>query len=1581
MSIWFDKSANEILTYLQKEYDSTDMIFIGQYYNYQGTFRFVNVKTTDYFSLNFLGNDELNTKLKGKKLWVHIHNELSELRPGVFYQFKAKLSSKAIRERHENPFALQMDETYRPIEYNPDPKEFINRRFSIAENTHFANNQQLAKALNSIQREINKSPETFIFELLQNASDYPDRARENKVYVSFKISDNYLLFCHSGAVFKVNNVHSICSVNESDKSDSIDKIGFKGIGFKSVFKDCNFAYIKSGGYSFRFDSSKFVTEKPYQIIPIWSEPSEMDSEIVETTIFKNSTVSIALKPRRREKLEEYHVILNRLFTDDRILLFLPNIENAKIITPTGFKESKKNLLDYWMGKEQVVIPDNVREWINKEIDDNESVVPEKYYDIQSSIIQFATSRSSDHILKTTNAVLYNYLPTKVNLGFDFLINGDFIPDGTREFFHNIKWNDFLIEQSGFLFLKWVRSIGLKKDERNAGNFKFNRNYLSIIPDFTIIENQIIDERNKHLLLSFKKGFETGLLGTVEVAPIAFIPAQSGQLEPLNNILIDKTGIAVLLPDDFKGLTGLSQKLISSDSGEGLSKVEGLIKAYSTVGKLYLVDDLKADLKKEAFQIWLKNPVNNYKLIKHFYTSTDPSLKLLLTTESIALSAKNTLCLASDLFNEEPEEVSFIGVDKINPALKSLLDNEQIQLNLKPFSAIDFYKTNLKGLIALLNNEKNIINTWNFIYDNWSLFKADDEIKKSLPQLSIVCKQVEEGILNIKAISSVYLPKELAKDDEVETIISNLKLKGKYFILPNFDFAKRPNDKQLWNEIFRTAKAKIGLRDVISELISQLKELEDSLHFKAGIEICKYWQLNREKPDSQITLAQITLIQQSIKLKTSSGFHVAKECIIPEYYTADKRINQILTSIELPNQISSEYQPKQTYVSDWKAFFVLLGCKDLNSEQKIFNEKIDTLTTSQDNLRGIHFAILKDLDQYYQANKKEAVPVTFDFINKLGKLKLQTSSDNTWHLPSDIHLPDEFQPELNIEIDAELQSQFKFLSKGYFENTISVEFLKMLGVHSDYNFKLISPNLYQFYPSQVLTNSKYLPNIWNYIIASDNNIKLFAASNALNIVKSNSTIEVAGVIFKKPTELFSNGLGQYIDDKSLIPLIDFSKFTYNNSTLEVLIGINQELSIGQCLALLRRATPPTQQQVNSLNIVNIMKRYKYSPENLNGLKLPNGSYEWFPIGELYTSTDTEIIGKQPNRLLHAEFVSLSSQLGVRSISANDSEFHFEKDINSTDDLEIKTLFKNRAEYLAFNIKNGTTEYLTLSKQILTLVNNLSFVKCDDISNTISHGGLVWKWELNIKAVSNTIYYIEDIGAKRSAIRKYLYELVSKFGAIKEKVFNRYIFDDSEKSIIEELEKNFDSLPDDWKSSWIKEVEEFIQIELENTEWNEYIPELKNILELSKSHPKEKQKLYNLIAKLKLAKDTSIHFDKAEKDFNHLSNGDEKYFVHSARGSFAYIHPNEILRMRDEGYKMALDFGSKNRIKIYNTAEDILSLNTSHLLAYQYEKTFDELFTFCNANRDANKHLLIIDRENSRDKSKDIFKLLNPEDDYQ
>ena len=87
------------------------------------------------------------------------------------------------------------------------------------------------------------------------------------------------------------------------------------------------------------------------------------------------------------------------------------------------------------------------------------------------------------------------------------------------------------------------------------------------------------------------------------------------------------------------------------------------------------------------------------------------------------------------------------------------------------------------------------------------------------------------------------------------------------------------------------------------------------------------------------------------------------------------------------------------------------------------------------------------------------------------------------------------------------------------------------------------------------------------------------------------------------------------------------------------------------------------------------------------------------------------------------------------------------------------------------------------------------------------------------------------------------------------------------------------------------------------------------------------------------------------------------------------------MKDEGYKMALDFSTKSIIKIYETAEEILQLNTNHILAYQHDKKMEELFTFCEANREANKHLLIIDKNNSGEKSRALLKLLNIEDDYQ
>ena len=204
-------------------------------------------------------------------------------------------------------------------------------------------------------------------------------------------------------------------------------------------------------------------------------------------------------------------------------------------------------------------------------------------------------------------------------------------------------------------------------------------------------------------------------------------------------------------------------------------------------------------------------------------------------------------------------------------------------------------------------------------------------------------------------------------------------------------------------------------------------------------------------------------------------------------------------------------------------------------------------------------------------------------------------------------------------------------------------------------------------------------------------------------------------------------------------------------------------------------------------------------------------------------------------------------------------------------------------------------------------------------------------------------------------------------------------ENSQSEIENRDAN--SVEKDKENSFIKEVEDFIANELEGTEWSQHIIELKELLQLVTAPGEQKKKVYNLLAKLKLAKNRNIQFEnvgESERQYNYLEGNGEKYIVHSARGSFAYIAPLELLKMRDEGYLMALDFGAKKEIKIYEKAEDILSLNTNHLLLYQDKKSIEDLIVFCEKNKDANKRLLIIDKDNASQKSKELLKLMMPDE---
>ena len=319
---WNSKSEEEI----KKTLRVNDLVFIGKFKKIYDTLSlFNNLRNVDYSPvLNLKSNiDERNFV----KCEVLNRSNVSFIE-NTYYKISVKIIPLNKRIAHSNEFLLEFDNDCHFEEYIPNEKEFTTRIYDNHINANNANSIGVLKAVKTITYQINKKNETFIYELLQNADDYP--SENEKVEVDFFITTKYLLFTHTGARFNFNNVYSLCAVNAEDKTDDFDKIGFKGIGFKSVFKANDYVYLNSGTYSFRFEKSYHNAEYPWQLMPIWTEKHDLELSLENNKRFLSSNVAIALRPRDTvNTLNEYSESLE-LFTDDRILLFLKNINKVNV---------------------------------------------------------------------------------------------------------------------------------------------------------------------------------------------------------------------------------------------------------------------------------------------------------------------------------------------------------------------------------------------------------------------------------------------------------------------------------------------------------------------------------------------------------------------------------------------------------------------------------------------------------------------------------------------------------------------------------------------------------------------------------------------------------------------------------------------------------------------------------------------------------------------------------------------------------------------------------------------------------------------------------------------------------------------------------------------------------------------------------------------------------------------------------------------------------------------------------------------------------------------------------------------------
>lgn len=568
-----------------------------------------------------------------------------------YYIFTWKLS----HQNPNNPYEIFIDSNKQP--YQIEPKWFIDTLFEDRHNDKSKNFGSATNFLDTLSKQLSAKESTFVYELLQNANDYPVEGRV--VDVQFHITDNYLLFMHSGETFNVRNISGICGINEKEKIANKRAIGYKGIGFKTVFLHNHYVYLQTGEYSFRFDEGETPEKKvggkikrlgaPFQILPIWTTHNNLASEI--NTVFdssdKNFRVRIALRPEDKNLLHVgkncYENLFKEIFADANIILFIPNINSVKVFI-NGKKEREcfRDSEEWIVADYEEDIPLNLQESINKTIDKGNSRIPEKYKDFDCTKVSFACKHKGTIIKPVDKATLYCYLPTKASWGLPFLMNTDMIPKGDRNDIETevklvneeeSNFNEELAAIAGGKLFNWIKDLLISRKYQLASVF-------SLVPDFNKCkkEHDFYDD--------FIERFEKKFDGCVEHEKI--VPVLQG-IANVKSVILDTTKLStsgIMSDDEFLKFTGMDDYYLPLIILRNDKNFNSFLKRYAGEDQKFTKDNLKDLIANIDFQEWLKDQDNNNKFL-NFLLKNDYLEDLL--DEDIFLEDAGSLFKADELF--------------------------------------------------------------------------------------------------------------------------------------------------------------------------------------------------------------------------------------------------------------------------------------------------------------------------------------------------------------------------------------------------------------------------------------------------------------------------------------------------------------------------------------------------------------------------------------------------------------------------------------------------------------------------------------------------------------------------------------------------------------------------------------------------------------------------------------------------------------------------------------------------------------------------------------------------------------------
>lgn len=686
------------------------------------------------------------------------------------------------------------------------PQEFINQIY-LEKAKNDSNSRDLAKTLDVLSKTVFGNVNRFVFELIQNADDSSVEGQE--LDVQFQLLDNYIIFSHNGKHFTHDDVKGISGMGNraSGKDKSNEKTGYKGIGFKSVFGSSDYAHILSGSFSFRFDKnySEFGSSNdfPWQVIPIWTA-APVD-EVVG--LCNPERVSTIIKIADRKLIEEE---ILRVLSDCQIILFLRKVTKISFLDGSrkileisvnqgeGFRNLFKDgkLLSSWIIKDIDLEVDEVLSEKLKALSDTEC--PEKLKEAKVTKLTFAAQVKDSAIVPVERSVMYAYLPTKAQMGFPYLINGDFLTNAERtELMENI-WNVFLFKEIALRQLEWFAEL-----------------------QQTVYQMDVLKLLNDKYPAYSTGQIQTAYNNALESAAgtISFLPKHgTTELLTIKAAAIDQSKFCEYFPPSV-----ITHYL-------GMSPLDGVVDL--RLNKQSIIASLGA--KQFTFTTLLElirargltTTLQITNLILYFYERTrdgkNPSWKNHIEETPFIIDRNGEYKTVKQIFlpsttserlgYNEFTELSYIHPDILNHLQQRLRVLEWLkELGVHEPSELEIMRKAIFPMISHNEiNPSNILPVTRFVYSIANQKNITDDDYDKLRSLKVL---TNNGL--VKAEQS-YFPKEFSPEKLLETILPNANFVDPVYI-------ENAEETLMWKAFFKRIGVREGISiDLIEEKIERRK---------------------------------------------------------------------------------------------------------------------------------------------------------------------------------------------------------------------------------------------------------------------------------------------------------------------------------------------------------------------------------------------------------------------------------------------------------------------------------------------------------------------------------------------------------------------------------------------------------------------------------------------------------------------------------------------------------------------------------------------------------------------------------------